>query len=96
MVIIKLPTALKYSIVYIKYTSRRNDLMNIDVVDLNSSKVEVATVFRLSERFTSSRIIQLDNLAMPECQISYNPSHPITIISSDMLFKNSRKSSSSR
>ena len=31
-------TIFKYSIVYIKYTSRRNDLMNIDVVDLNSSK----------------------------------------------------------
>ena len=37
-VIVKLLTIFKYSIVYIKYTSRRNDLTNIDVVDLNSSK----------------------------------------------------------
>ena len=38
MVIIKLRTIFKYSIVYIKYKSRRNDLINIDVVDLDSSK----------------------------------------------------------
>ena len=36
MVIIKLLTTFKYSIVYIKYTSRRNDIMNMNVVDLNS------------------------------------------------------------
>ena len=28
----------KYSTVYIEHTSRRNDLMNIVVIDLNSSK----------------------------------------------------------
>ena len=42
--IIKLLTIFKYSIVYREYTSRRNDLMNIDGVDLNSSKAEVATL----------------------------------------------------
>ena len=34
----KLQTIFKCSVVYFKYTSRRNDLMNVDVVDLNSSK----------------------------------------------------------
>ena len=38
MVMTKLQTIFKYSTVYIKYTSRRNDLMNIVVVDPNSSK----------------------------------------------------------
>ena len=34
----KLLTIFRCFIVYIKYTFRRNDLMNIDVVDLNSPK----------------------------------------------------------
>ena len=38
MVIMKLQTIFKYSTVYIEYTSRRNDLMNIVVIDPNSSK----------------------------------------------------------
>ena len=33
MVIMKLQIIFKYSTVYTKYTTRRNDLMNIDVVD---------------------------------------------------------------
>ena len=44
--IIKLLTIFKYSIVYRNYASRRNDLIHIDGVDLNSSKVEVATALK--------------------------------------------------
>ena len=51
----KLLTIFEYSIVYIKYTSRRNDFIDTDGIDLNSSKQRSLQCF-LIQNFISIHI----------------------------------------